>query len=217
MPNFEPERCLFLSRILHLQSSSEVNQEACLCCGAPLVQSRSRTRRYCSDRCRVRAYYQRQTNAKLPSHGVKASPARSSEVRRDTCLCCGIAIGQSIGGRRTRHYCSDRCRARAYHQRQAKLLTTPLAPVSQRVNVSPTRSSEVSRDTCLCCGTAIEQSGGRRTRQYCSDRCRVRAFHQRQANTKPLTAPLAPVSHGVNASAARSSEVSQEACPYAPT
>jgi predicted nucleic acid-binding Zn ribbon protein len=163
------------------QRSREMRAEACLYCGSPLEQSGSRTKRYCSDRCRLRAFHQRQANNKpltdpLPiSHRVKASLARSSEA----CLCCGTTIGPSRS--RTKRYCSDRCRLRAFHQRQAnaKSLSTFDDPTLCEVKTSSQRSSQARAETCLCCGTAIEQ--GRRTRRYCSDRCRVRAFHQRQA------------------------------------
>jgi hypothetical protein len=108
------------------QRPGEVRAEACLCCGAPLRQSGGRTKRYCSTRCRVRAFHQRQANAKSSSsadatlHEVKACLQRSSEAAIEACLCCGATIMPSIGGHRTKRYCSDRCRVRAFRQRQAK-------------------------------------------------------------------------------------------------
>lgn len=176
-----------VARVKHSsKGSGKVIPETCLLCGTVLVQLRGRTRRYCSDRCRVRAYYQRQATTKpltaplVPvSQAGKAPLARASGVSQEACLCCGTSIGQSRS--RTKRYCSDRCRVRAFHQRQvnAKLSSTSDDPTSREVKASQQRSSEARAEACLCCGTAIEQ--GRRTKRYCSDRCRVRAFHQRQA------------------------------------
>ncbi len=123
----EPHRHTVSARVKCSPARSSAGRaEACLCCGTPFVQSGGRTKRYCSSRCRVRAYHQRQANAKPPSspddptlQRVKAPPARSSEARAEACLCCGTPLVQSGG--RTKRYCSDRCRVRAYHQRQAKM------------------------------------------------------------------------------------------------
>lgn len=54
-----------------------------------------------------------------------------------------------------------------------------------RVNYSPQRSGEVSAEVCLC-GTTLIRSRGHRTKQYCSDRCRMRAHRKRQAQAKPF-------------------------------
>jgi hypothetical protein len=188
--NDSPHRDAVSPRVKGIpQRSSETRSEVCLYCGTPLVQSGGRTRRYCSDSCRARAYYQRQANAtsqSLPDsptlYGVSVSLTRSNEVRQDTCLFCGICIKQAIGGRRTRRYCSDSCRVRAYYQRRGRSspLSTPLDGASHGINVSPTRSTDARQDTCLCCGIPLVQSRSR-TKCYCSDRCRVRAYQKRQA------------------------------------
>ncbi len=49
-----------------------------------------------------------------------------------------------------------------------------------RVKYSHQRSGEVSGETCFC-GTPLVRLRGHRTREYCSDRCRQRAYRQRQA------------------------------------
>jgi hypothetical protein len=49
-----------------------------------------------------------------------------------------------------------------------------------RVKYSPRRSGEASGETCFC-GTPLVQEPTGRTKQYCSDRCRVRAYRERQA------------------------------------
>jgi hypothetical protein len=49
-----------------------------------------------------------------------------------------------------------------------------------RVKYSPQKSSEVSRETCIC-GMFLVQSGGSgRAKQYCSNACRQRAYRERQ-------------------------------------
>jgi hypothetical protein len=197
------------------EESGEGSQETCLCCGTPLAQSRSRTRRYCSDSCRVRAYYQRQASASPLSPPVNVSPENSGDGRRDTCLFCGICIEQSIRSRRTRRYCSDRCRARAYQKRQASATSQSLpdSPTSHEVKASPKVSGGARRDSCLFCGTCIEQSvGGRRTRRYCSDSCRVRAYYQRRGRGLPLFSSHNPTSHEVKAPRTQLSEERPDTC-----
>jgi hypothetical protein len=49
-----------------------------------------------------------------------------------------------------------------------------------RVKYSHQRVGEVSGETCVC-GTPLVQSIGGRTRQFCSNGCRQRAYRERQA------------------------------------
>jgi hypothetical protein len=52
--------------------------------------------------------------------------------------------------------------------------------IRNRVKYSHQRSGDVSREVCHC-GTPLVRFKGHRTREYCSDRCRQRAYRQRQA------------------------------------
>ncbi len=61
-----------------------------------------------------------------------------------------------------------------------------------RIKYSPQKLSGVSGEVCPC-GTPLTQFKGHRIKQYCSDRCRQRAYRKRQMQAKPLSAPLAPV------------------------
>jgi len=120
------------------QTSSEMSVEGCPC-GTPLVRLKGhRTREYCSDRCRQRAYRERQTQAKpfadscrapashrrkraavLRASRVRIAPHRSDGVRGETCLFCRTRLLQARGGR-MREYCSGRCRQRSHRERQAQ-------------------------------------------------------------------------------------------------
>jgi hypothetical protein len=121
------------------QRSDAVRETVCPC-GALVPPNK----RYCSHRCRQRAYRQRQAHSQPPSPLAAGSAAtlpgcaewereangdpvservpwvlqRSGEVREEACL-CGTSLVQSVEGP-SRRYCSHRCRQRAYRQRQAK-------------------------------------------------------------------------------------------------
>lgn len=133
---------------------------------------------------------------------VNASHQRSGEVRAEVCL-CGAALVR-FKGHRSKQYCSDRCRQRAYRKRQTQteppsalepatsLPGSPRAPVqswhrraarrgAEQVSCSLQRSGGVKGETCLFCGTKLSQSRGGRLREYCSGRCRQRAHRERQA------------------------------------
>jgi hypothetical protein len=69
---------------------------------------RSSTSRRCSRRKQHTAH-----------NRVKYSYQRSVEERRETCF-CGTPLVQETKGR-TKHYCSDRCRMRAYRERQTEI------------------------------------------------------------------------------------------------
>jgi hypothetical protein len=124
----------------------------------------------------------------------------SSSQRSDICPCGTPLV--LLQGRRTREYCSDRCRQRAYRERQGHIqqssppgTATTLPDASRpfahhqrkrgtrcktkQVNSSPQGAGGVKGETCLC-GTLLVQSMGGRMREYCSDRCRQRAYRQRQ-------------------------------------
>ena len=128
------------------QRSGEANGEVCPC-GTPLVRLRGqRTKQYCSDRCRQRAYRQRQTHSKLlsaPAESAVTLPASSRP---------------------------------SHHRREGG---TDRAPMSAHVRCLPQGSGEVSRESCIC-GTPLVQPIGGQSRRYCSDRCRQRAYRQRQ-------------------------------------
>jgi hypothetical protein len=125
------------------QASGTGNSETCFC-GAPLVQSQDRqSRRYCSSRCRGRAYRMRQAHSRslsaslAPPSGatqsrstcssahhdgvsaqMKGEPLAVQKERREVCPCGTPLV--LLGGHRIREYCSDRCRQRAHRQRQKK-------------------------------------------------------------------------------------------------
>jgi hypothetical protein len=52
-------------------------------------------------------------------------------------------------------------------------------PRCKRVSASHQRSGEVKAEVCLC-GTPLVRRPGHRTKKYCSDRCRMRAYRKRQ-------------------------------------
>lgn len=124
---------------------------------------------------------------------VKYSPQRSGERSGEVCF-CGTPLVR-FRGHRTREYCSDRCRQRAYRKRQTQakpFASSCRAPASHRrkraavrrasrVRVAPQRSGGVRGETCLFCGTRLLQSVGGRMREYRSDRCRQRVHREREA------------------------------------
>ena len=94
-----------------------------------------------------------------------------------------------------------------------------------RVNSSPHRSGEGSRDTCFC-GTPLARFKGHRPKQYCSDRCRQHAHRQRHTQTKPFPgSSRAPASQRrkraavlrVRVSSQRSTGVRGEMCLFCGT
>jgi hypothetical protein len=124
-------------------NSSHQRSDVCLC-GTPLMQLKGhRTRQYCSDRCRQRAHRKLQAHSKplsAPTRSTATVPPSvhhqlgsatkrktganhenhssqgSDLVSRETCI-CGTPLLQPSGGQ-SRHYCSHRCRQRAYRERQ---------------------------------------------------------------------------------------------------
>ncbi len=128
------------------------------------------------------------------SHRGNAPHQRSGEARAEACLCGTPLV--CLKGHRTKVYCSDRCRMRAYRirQRQVQPLSTPvpsLAPTKpprirvaalsrKRMSVSSLRSGGVRGETCLFCGAGLSQAPRGRMREYCSGRCRQRAHRERQ-------------------------------------
>jgi endogenous inhibitor of DNA gyrase (YacG/DUF329 family) len=141
-------------------------------------------------------------------HRMNTSSPGSRELSQNTCL-CGTPL-MRCKGHRSQQYCSDRCRQRAYRQRylQTKphsplasvtpLSGSSLAPAqswrnraaqnrSEPVNGSRQRSGGVMGETCLFCGTPLLQGPGGRMREYCSGRCRQRAYRERQKSRVDLT------------------------------
>lgn len=133
---------------------------------------------------------------------VPTSPLGSGERRPDTCLCGTPLVLRR--GHRSKRYCSTRCRMRAYRQRskqaqpsRPRVPLTILAPScraspaagrkgqakqeSRRVSQAGERAGGVRGETCLWCGTWLVQVPEGRLRAYCSNRCRQRAYRERQA------------------------------------
>ena len=153
--------------------------------------------------------YARQAGSSRPSSRRKQHTARNrityshqkeSSMSPEVCS-CGMPLEQ-LKGRKTRRYCSNRCRQHAYRKRQTSMSPPPLPvpmttlpntsrPFAQnpwkreaccdtkQENSSSQESGGVKGETCLC-GTPLMQSIGGRIREYCSDRCRQRAYRQRQ-------------------------------------
>ncbi len=65
----------------------------------------------------------RGTHRDTSRHEQHSSHQTKSELTGQSCL-CGTLIMQSKGGGRTRHYCSDRCRVRAYRKREKKWISS---------------------------------------------------------------------------------------------
>lgn len=132
-----------------------------------------------------------------PSHSRKARLARNrmrdphhglGEVRTNVCPCGAPLL--RIKGHRRRQYCSDRCRQRAFRKRSVSIATRD--SLCQRLKDQARqllirRSSrpfiKVSADACPC-GTPLTRVKGHRRREYCSDRCRQRAFRWRQTQVQ---------------------------------
>jgi hypothetical protein len=62
-------------------------------------------------------------------------------------------------------YLSSRCKQHAAHN---------------RVKYSPRKSGEASGEMCLCGAPLVQSKGSGRTKQYCSNACRQRAYRERQ-------------------------------------
>ena len=60
-PHYCSETCQQAARYLRRRAAITeiVRKGSCLCCGAPIADQIRTTRRYCSDKCRQRAYRQR--------------------------------------------------------------------------------------------------------------------------------------------------------------
>jgi endogenous inhibitor of DNA gyrase (YacG/DUF329 family) len=113
---------------------------------------------------------------------------RSRGLGGVVCLCGTPLV--PLGGHRPKQYCSDRCRQRAHRERQAKISSLLLPQrlkqeahreqARKRIHRSHQPFVRVDADTCPC-GTPLLRLPGHRTREYCSDRCRQRAYRERQA------------------------------------
>ncbi len=133
-------------RLIHRKRVNSSSQRSAICpCGTPLVLLQGRrTRESCSDRCRQRAYRERQ------GHIQQSSPPGTATTLPDA------------------------SRPFAHHQRKRGTRCN-----TKQVNSSPQGAGGVKGETCLC-GTLLVQSMGGRMRESCSDRCRQRAYRQRQ-------------------------------------
>lgn len=143
----------------------------------------------------------RRQRAPRPQGTASAHSTGAGEAKGDVgdqCQVCGTTLVR-VRGHRRRQYCSDRCRTRAcrargttssprlLHPRQGKHFVLPHRSCTQ---VKRPRSSRTPRppfvkvhaDRCPC-GAPVEVVPGRghRPRQYCSDRCRMRAHRWRHA------------------------------------
>jgi hypothetical protein len=109
---------------------------------------------------------------------VNASHHPSPESSAQRCL-CGTPLAH-MKGYRTKVYCSDRCRMRAYRERQQQHpQLSPLVPATTRIPFSSQKSPERSAEECPC-GTPLVPLRGQRTKGYCSGRCRQRAYRERR-------------------------------------
>jgi endogenous inhibitor of DNA gyrase (YacG/DUF329 family) len=116
-------------------------------------------------------------NASDPSM-VNASHQRSGEVRTEACFCGAPLV--HILGYRTKHYCSGRCRMRAYRERQQQIpRLSPSMPATTLGTLSLQQSLESEAERCPC-GTPLVHVKEGRTKGYCSGRCRQRAYRERQ-------------------------------------
>lgn len=112
---------------------------------------------------------------------------RSRGLGGAVCLCGTPLV--TLEGHRPKQYCSNRCRQRAHRERQAKISSLLAQRLKQgahreqahkRIHRSHQPFVRVDADTCPC-GTPLLRLPGHRTREYCSDRCRQRAYRERQA------------------------------------
>ncbi len=108
---------------------------------------------------------------------MKSSHQTSAKRCAQVCLCGTPLV--PLKGHRTKAYCSDRCRMRAYRERQQHIpRLSPPMPAITRENFSHQKSPEMSAEKCPC-GMPLVHSKGHRTKGYCSDRCRQRAYRER--------------------------------------
>lgn len=143
----------------------------------------------------------RQRKQRTARKRVKSSSQKSSEASADVCP-CGTPLAR-LKGHRTKQFCSNGCRQRHYREQQKSVQQpSPPDPVAtllgssrslvphprkrgtscqtKEVIGSPQGADEVKGETCSCGKSLVQSMGGRR-REYCSDRCRQRAYRQRQA------------------------------------
>jgi endogenous inhibitor of DNA gyrase (YacG/DUF329 family) len=112
--------------------------------------------------------------------GKRMKSSHQTSAKRCAQVCpCGTPLLR-LKGHRTKAYCSDRCRMRAYRERQQHILRlSPPVPAITRENFSHQKSPEMSAEKCPC-GMPLVHLKGHRTKGYCSDRCRQRAYRERQ-------------------------------------
>ncbi len=103
----------------------------------------------------------------------------------ETCV-CGTPLVRLEGSGRTKQFCSNACRQRAYRQRQTHSIPSPAPPAAiQPDSTHPSAHAKgqalrsVSKGICPC-GTPLVQSLKGQSRRYCSDRCRQHAYRERQ-------------------------------------
>jgi len=81
----------------------------------------------------------------------------------------------------------------------------------KRVNSCHQRSAQMKADVCLC-GTPLVRFKGHQSKEYCSNRCRQRAYRKRQQHIPQFSPPVAVTARGT-LSSQQSPEASAERCP----
>lgn len=138
-----------------------------------------------SNSARVSTRYKRRASRKL---------VNTSHQRPEACHLCGTPLVQPKG-HRSRQYCSDRCRLRAHRKRQrdckperaefAGTLPASSCPIAHPAQIGGTDRAPASaciHGWCDVCGTPLVQPIADLDRKYCSDRCRLRAYRERDAS-----------------------------------
>lgn len=132
------------------------------------------------------------SSARSQTRPLEVKPdAEKNTAEALVCRSCGAPVA-CVRGHRSRQYCSDRCRTRAYRARcDRPSLQRTLPEQIKHEALSLLSRTPITRscspfvkdraDQCPC-GTPVVMVPGRghRPRLYCSDRCRMRAHRWRR-------------------------------------
>lgn len=144
-----------------------MEETKCEYCGAMIkVKEDGRAQKYCSVKCRRRAYWQRRGSR----------PADDEFDGRATCAICGREFNAT---HRNQKYCSEPCqiKGKAQRDKEARIRRTLAA-----------EKKTYGRRQCEFCGTEFEAC--RSHQKYCKGECRYED-QKRQAHEKRLMTALA--------------------------
>ncbi len=150
--------------------------------------------RYCSQRCRNKAYrWKKQVesnpewnppeNGQVHGHGGAGEGAvatkhrtngRKAGIQRQTGKCINESCDKLLTGRKDKCWCDQSCK-RAW--KRQNWLTLGISPTNRKISA-------------VCAGCRKPMYGINQQRRYCSDSCRRHADAKRNRDTKPDGAPV---------------------------